>query len=113
MGYVIEISESKVGKLSEHIEKGLRHIGKAMQCVDEWMEGEGYGERGSMGERSQRGGMRDEGSYGNRYVGGMRYMRPYAERDDEDWDEDDEDYMPHRMNERRGRSRTTGRYVRR
>ena len=107
MGYVIEISESKVGKLSEHIEKGLRHIGTAMQCVDEWMEG------GSMNERSHRGGMRDEGSYGNRYGEGMSYMRPYAERDDEDWEEDDEDYMPHRMNERRGRSRTTGRYVRR
>ena len=106
MGYIVEISESKIGKLSEHIEKGLRHIGKAMQCVDEWSEEGGFGERG---DRS-RGGMRDDSSYGNRY-GGMGYSHPYGERDDDDWEDDDE-YRPG-LGERRGRSRRTGRYVHR
>lgn len=61
MGYIIEVSEDKVSGLAEHIEKGLRHLGKAMQCVEEFYDGDyGYGERGR-----------------------------YGERDDEDWDDDD------------------------
>jgi MFS family permease len=87
--FLILYKEKKVEKLSEHIEEGLKHLGKAMQCVEEWMEGsEGYGERGSR--------------YGNRYEDmGMRggYM---GYRDDEDWEE---------MGERRGRRRDSmGRY---
>lgn len=106
MGYVIEITEKKVDKLSEHLEQGLRHLGKAMSCVDEWMQEGGMGERGgSMGYRGGYGNRRDEmgmrddynnrGGYGNRY---------YGERDDE-WEDDE-------MMERRGgrRRRSNGRF---
>lgn len=93
MGYLIEISEQKKEKLSEHIEKALHEMGKAMACVENF---------GSMGERG--------GSYGNRYNDmGMRGSYDsrggYGMRDDEDWDEDE------MMGERRRRSRRTGRYM--
>lgn len=93
MGYMIEISESKKEKLSEHIEKALHEMGKAMAICEQF---------GSMGER--------DGSYGNRYddMGerGRYGMRGgYGMRDDEDWDEDE------MMGERRRRSRRTGRYM--
>ena len=95
--YMIKITEEKVGKLSDHIEESLRHLGKAMQCVDEWMEEGGemghrgdYGMRNDYGMRGGQGGRYSggsQGSYGNR--GG------YGMRDDEDWDEDwDEDEEP-------------------
>ena len=89
----IEISESKKEKLSEHIEKALHEMGKAMAICEQF---------GSMGER--------DGSYGNRYddMGerGRYGMRGgYGMRDDEDWDEDE------MMGERRRRSRRTGRYM--
>lgn len=88
MGYLIEISEQKKEKLSEHIEKALHELGKAMACVEQF--GGEYGQRG--------------GSYGNRYDDmGMRGR--YGMRDDEDWDEDE------MMGERRRRSRRTGRYM--
>ena len=46
MGYMIEISEGKANKLSEHIEESLKHLGKAMQCVSEMTDdGFGFGER--------------------------------------------------------------------
>lgn len=93
MGYMIEITENKMNKLSEHVEESLRHMGKAMQCIDEWMEG------GQMGHR---------GGYGSRYSGGssMGY------RDDEDWEEMNERYEDE-MGERRGRRRrdSRGRYM--
>ena len=94
MGYMIQIEESKKEKLSEHIEKALHEMGKAMACVENF---------GSMGER--------DGSYGNRYDDEMgmrgRYgnRSGYGMRDDEDWDEDE------MMGERRRRSRRTGRYM--
>jgi hypothetical protein len=88
MGYLIEISEQKKEKLSEHIEKALHEMGKAMACVEQF--GGEYGQR--------------DGSYGNRYDDmGMRGR--YGMRDDEDWDEDE------MMGERRRRSRRTGRYM--
>lgn len=40
-----QVEEDKVEKISDHLEKGLRYIGKAMQCVDDMMQG------GSMNER--------------------------------------------------------------
>ena len=88
MGYIIEISEQKKEKLSEHIEKALHEMGKAMSCVEQ-LGGE-YGQRG--------------GSYGNRYDD-MGERGRYGMRDDEDWDEDE------MMGERRRRSRRTGRYM--
>ena len=78
MAHIIEITEDRIESLSEHIEKGLRHLGKAMQCVDE-LTREGLGER--------RGGYRDDewerdfddemGERGG-YRGG--YRRGYGER---------------------------------
>ena len=96
MGFLLEITEKKVDKLSEHLEQGLRHMGKAMQCVDEWMQESGMGERTNYrdgGYSRYSGG----GVYGSR--GGMGY------RDDEDWEDEDE------MHERRRRNRRTGRYM--
>lgn len=87
----IEITEKKMDKLSGHIEESLKHMGKAMQCVESWMEESGMGER-----TNYRG-----GSYGNRYSGGgMNY------RDEDDWEDEDE-----MMQERRRRNRRTGRYM--
>lgn len=106
MGYMIEITEKKAEKLSEYIEESLRHMGKAMQCVEEWMEESGMGERG--GYYGIRGGYvnRDTNTYtryGNRY--GER--GGYGMRDDDEWDEDEI------IGERRGRRKrdSRGRYM--
>lgn len=100
MGYLIEITEKKAEKLSEHIEESLRHLGKAMQCVDEWMEDGGFGERGDMGYREE-----DE-EYGRSMMGSRRGygMRGNMNYRDEDYDDE--------MSERRGgrRRRSNGRY---
>ena len=97
MGYMIEISESKKEKLSEHIEKALHEMGKAMAITEQF--GSEYGHRmgmrgGSYGNRYDDMGMRD--SYGSR-GGDMGYR---------EWEDDDDD-----MGERRRRSRRTGRYM--
>lgn len=42
---MIEITERKREKMSEHAEKMLRHAGKLMQCIEELGEREGMGER--------------------------------------------------------------------
>lgn len=100
MGYMIEISESKKEKLSEHIEKALHEMGKAMACVEQF--GGEYGQRGgSYGNRYDDMGMR--GDYGGRGNYGSR--GGYGMRDDEDWDDEE------MMGERRRRSRRTGRYM--
>lgn len=87
MGYIIEITEHKREKLSEHIESALHEMGKAMQCVESMAEG--YGERQPRDYRDD---------YGMR--GYMGY------RDHDDWDDDE-------MGERRrGRRRDSrGRYI--
>ena len=101
MGYLIEISESKVGKMSEYAEDALHAMGRLMSCISS-LENGGYGER-------------SEGRYSNRYGGdmgyrhedeemrmGMRGRMGYREMDDEDED----------FGERRGRRRrdSMGRY---
>lgn len=103
MGYtMIEVSESKVSKMSEYAEDALHAMGRLMSCISS-LENGGYGER-------------SEGRYGNRYGGGdmgyrnddeemrmgMRGRMGYREMDD-----DDEDF-----GERRGRRRrdSMGRY---
>lgn len=101
MGYLIEISESKVGKMSEYAEDALHAMGRLMSCISS-LENGGYGER-------------SEGRYSNRYGGdmgyrheddemrmGMRSRMGYREMDDEDED----------FGERRGRRRrdSMGRY---
>ena len=55
--YVIEITEDKLQSMAEHVEKGLRHMGKLMQCIEELEEdfsGSGaYGEKGRLGMRDE------------------------------------------------------------
>ena len=42
---MIEISESKVEKMSDYAEKMVRYGGKLMQCLEELSSGESMGER--------------------------------------------------------------------
>lgn len=106
MGYIVEVSDKKVEKLSEHIEQGLRHLGKAMQCVDEWMQESGMGERGNINYR-------DEDEYGRYGKGGMqeRYpkmgMREDYRRGSMGYRDDDDEWD---MQERRRRD-SRGRYM--
>lgn len=90
MGYIIEITEEKMESLSDHIEKGLRHLGKAMQYVDEWSH--------SASESEDR---------------GRRYGHGYGERDDDWEDMDDLDDRGRGYGERRGYRRRDirGRYM--
>ena len=67
---VIRIEESKVDKLSTHIEESLKHLGKAMSCVETLMEG-GYGERDDEDDDDEMEGMRGG------YRGGGYGMRDY------------------------------------
>lgn len=112
---VIEITEKKYDKLSEHIEESLRHLGKAMSCISEIGEpyGLGYRDDESMGYRegySHEGRSYRKDMMGSRYGMRSRYDNygqrgDYGYRDDEDWEEMEE------MGERRRRSRRTGRYM--
>lgn len=112
--YIIEVTEDKVTHLADTIGKMLHYGGKAMECIEEMREGSRHagGHMGyrhdddgydRMGERSYgRYGMRDEDMHHEDYDRtGERYPH-------EHWDE-----WPPYMGERRGRSATTGRYVRR
>lgn len=103
MGYLVEISESKISKMSEYAEDALHAMGRLMSCISS-LENGGYGER-------------SEGRYGNRYGGGDMGYR----HDDEEMrmgmrgrsmgyremEDDDEEF-----GERRGRRRrdSMGRY---
>lgn len=106
---VIEITEKKYDKLSEHIEESLRHLGKAMSCISEIGEpyGLGYRDDESMGYRegySHGGRSYRKDMMGNRYDNyGMRGGMGYK---DDEWMDEDE------MHERRGRRRDSrGRYM--
>lgn len=98
----IQIEEGKMDKLSEHIEQSLKHMGKAMQCVDEWMDEGGMGYREGS---SYSGGRYGGGNMGRRYPMYGGYDMGY--KDDEDWEDDE------MMGERRGRRRrdSRGRYI--
>lgn len=56
MGYMIEITEDKLGTLAENAEKMLRYGGKVMQCIDDLHRGSGrmgehhYDDYRSMGD---------------------------------------------------------------
>lgn len=106
---VIEITEKKYDKLSEHIEESLRHLGKAMSFISEIGEpyGLGYRDEESMGYRegySHGGSSYRKDMMDSRYGMRSRYDN-YGYRDDDEWEMDDE------MGERRRRSRRTGRYM--
>lgn len=92
---MIEITDKKVEKLSEHIEESLRSLGKAMQCVEQMMEEGGMGEREGM--PSNRG-----GGYGNRY-GEREPMPRYGNRMGYRDEDDDEDWGERRRRDSRGR----------
>lgn len=111
MGYVIEISDRKAEEMAEHAEKVLKHGGKLMQCIEELCGDSRFGERGGYGNRY---GERSYGRYGMREDDmrdddrmGERYDR-MGERHPREWEDD-----PYMMGERRGRSMSTGRYIRR
>jgi hypothetical protein len=108
MGYMIEISDSKVEKMSEYVEDMLWAGGELMHCLEKMKGESGYGERGGQGygRNGSRGGNRG-GSYGNRYDEmemrggyGSRGSMGYRDEDD-DWEE---------MGERRRRD-SRGRYM--
>ncbi len=69
---IIEITESKIEKMSDYAEKMLRYGGKLMQCLEEISEGEGMGQReydeyeeyDEMGERGGYGGGSGRGGSG-------------------------------------------------
>lgn len=116
--FVIEVTEDKVSHLSDTIGKMLHYGGKAMECIEEMREGNRhYG--GRMGYRDDEDGRNWDRMGERSYSRGGRYgMRD----DDRDWDDDHMgeryphdrwDEWPPYMGERRGRSATTGRYVRR
>jgi hypothetical protein len=100
---MIEISDSKVSKMSEYAEDALHAMGRLMSCLSS-LENGGYGER-------------SEGRYGNRYGGGdigyrhddeeMRMGMRGRSMGYREMDDDDEDF-----GERRGRRRrdSMGRY---
>ena len=96
---MIEIETKEMDKASEYAEKALKYMGKVMQCLTEWEDEGGYGERGRSQEGYSRSMMSSRGGYGMR-GGDMPY------RDEEEWDDDD------MMGERRGRRRrdSMGRY---
>ena len=54
--YIIEITEDKLHSMAEHVEKGLKHMGKLMQCLedleDEFLDSGAYGEKGRLGMRN-------------------------------------------------------------
>ena len=63
MSFIIEIENNDAMELSEHIKKGLHHMGKAMGIVEEMCEGEmGFrGRGGNQGSGSgSRMGMRED-----------------------------------------------------
>ena len=106
--YIIEISENKVNDLANTISKMLHYGGMAMECIEDMRSGARYDNEDMHAEERHYAHAARYGGEGMR--GGVRYgMRDNdwnAMRDDE-WDED------YRLNERRGRSAITGRYVRR
>ena len=96
--YMIEIETKEMDKASEYAEKALKYMGKVMQCLTDWEEEGGYGERSGSQESYSRSMMGSRGGYGMR-GGDMSY------RDEEEWDDE-------MMGERRGRRRrdSMGRY---
>lgn len=99
MGYIVEISEHKLDKATDYAEKMLKYGGMLMQCLTEWEDESGYGERGGSQGGYSRSMMGSRGGYGMRR-GDMSY------RDEEEWEDDE------MMGERRGRRRrdSMGRY---
>ena len=107
--YMIEISDTKVDKMSEYVEDMLWAGGELMHCLEKMKGEHGYGERGSS---SYSGSGRSGGSYGSRYGMRSRYEN-YGERGDMKYRDEEEWEMEDEMGERRGRRRrdSRGRYM--
>lgn len=62
VGYLVEIEKADAMELSQHIEKGLHHLGRAMSIVEDMCSGGEYGERNypRMGMRKGYMGYRDD-----------------------------------------------------
>lgn len=112
--YVIEVSEDKVSHLADTVGKMLHYGGKAMECIEEMRHGGSH-----MGFRDDEDG-RDYDHTGERGYGRGRYNMRDDEMHHEDYNRMGERYprerwdeMPPYMDERRGRSPYTGRYIRR
>ena len=80
--YMIEITEDRLHSMTEHVEKGLKHMGKLMQCLEELEDdfsGEGaFGEKGRLGMRNEEEDWWEEDErkrkkYKERYGNRMRY----------------------------------------
>ena len=81
--YMIEITEDRLHSMTEHVEKGLRHMGKLMQCLEELEEDSSdsgaYGEKGRLGMRNEEEDWWEEEEdkkrkkYKERYGNRMRY----------------------------------------
>lgn len=106
---MIEISDSKVDKMSEYVEDMLWAGGELMHCIEKMKGEHGYGEREGY---SHEGRSYRKDMMGNRYGMRSRYdsygqRGDYGYRDDEDMEEDE------MMGERRGRRRrdSRGRYM--
>lgn len=99
---IIEISEDKVGKLSEHIEQGLHHLGRAMSCIEGMMGG--YGDRGGMNYREHETKHDGYGRYGHPHEGmNERYPYPYMGGGYMGYRHDDEEMDERRRRDSRGR----------
>lgn len=93
---MIEISDSKIDKMSEYVEEMLWAGGELMHCLEKMKGGHGYGHKDH-----------DESRYSHYHENPHDVMPARGRmgyRGDDEWDEDD-------MNERRRRSRRTGRYM--
>jgi hypothetical protein len=100
---MIEISDTKVDKMSEYVEDMLWAGGELMHCLEKMKGESGYGEREGY---SHEGRSYRKDMMGSRYGMRSRYDN-YGYKDDDDWDEDE------MMGERRGRRRrdSRGRYM--
>ena len=101
--YMIEISDTKVDKMSEYVEDMLWAGGELMHCLEKMKGESGYGHReSSSGSRyGERSGQGYRGGYGSRYdeMGERSRYRSRGSmgyRDEEEWDEEES------MGERRG-----------
>lgn len=95
--YMIEISDTKVDKMSEYVEDMLWAGGELMHCLEKLKGESGYGERGG----------RSSGSYGSRYGMRSRYDN-YGSRGNMGYRDEEEEWED--MGERRRRD-SRGRYM--
>lgn len=73
--YMIEITEDRLQSMTEHVEKGLKHLGKLMQCLESLAEetSGAYGEKGRLGLRKSNRYNEDEDYRENeRYINRMK-----------------------------------------